>query len=102
MSDKLPFTQIPNKFFQSHGRDGGIEYRSQGLTTICVKPGFVKTAMTAGLPTPPFAGEPDDVAQTVIEGIDAGTPIVYAPKIWRAVMTAIKAMPRFIMRRAKF
>ena len=78
------------------------KYRSQGLTTICVKPGFVKTAMTAGLPTPPFAGEPDDVAQTVIEGIDAGTPIVYAPKIWRAVMTAIKAMPRFIMRRAKF
>ena len=77
-------------------------YRAQGLTTICVKPGFVKTAMTAGLPAPPFAGEPDDVAQTVIEGIDAGTPIVYAPKIWRALMTAIKAMPRFIMRRAKF
>jgi decaprenylphospho-beta-D-erythro-pentofuranosid-2-ulose 2-reductase len=77
-------------------------YRGQGLTTVCVKPGFVKTAMTAGLPTPPFAGDPDDVAQTVIEGIDAGTPIVYAPPIWRAVMTAIKAMPRFIMRRAKF
>ncbi len=77
-------------------------YRSQGLTTVCVKPGFVKTAMTAGLPTPPFAGEPDDVAQTVIEAIDAGTPVVYAPAIWRAVMTAIKAMPRFVMRRAKF
>ena len=77
-------------------------YRSQGLTTVCVKPGFVKTAMTAGLPTPPFAGEPDDVAQTVLEGIDDGTPVVYAPPIWRAVMTAIKAMPRFVMRRAKF
>jgi decaprenylphospho-beta-D-erythro-pentofuranosid-2-ulose 2-reductase len=67
-----------------------------------VKPGFVKTAMTAGLPTPPFAGDPDDVAQTVLEGIDDGSPIVYAPPIWRAVMTAIKAMPRFVMRRAKF
>ena len=77
-------------------------YRSQGLTTVCVKPGFVKTAMTAGLPTPPFAGEPDDVSQTVIEAIDAGTPVVYAPAIWRVVMTAIKAMPRFVMRRAKF
>jgi decaprenylphospho-beta-D-erythro-pentofuranosid-2-ulose 2-reductase len=77
-------------------------YRTQGLTTVCVKPGFVKTAMTAGLPTPPFAGDPDEVAQTVIEAIDAGTPVVYAPPIWRAVMTAIKAMPRFIMRRAKF
>lgn len=77
-------------------------YRSQGLTTVCVKPGFVKTAMTAGLPTPPFAGDPDEVAQTVLEAIDRGTPVVYAPPIWRAVMTAIKALPRFIMRRAKF
>ncbi|MBL8909463.1 MAG: SDR family NAD(P)-dependent oxidoreductase [Archangium sp.] len=78
------------------------KYRAQGLTTICVKPGFVKTAMTAGLPVPPFAGDPDEVAQIVIEGIDAGTPVVYAPRIWQAVMTAIKAMPRFVMRRAKF
>lgn len=77
-------------------------YRSQGLITVCVKPGFVRTGMTEGLPQPPFAGEPDDVAQTVIEAIDAGTPVVYAPPIWRAVMTAIRAMPRFIMRRAKF
>ena len=78
------------------------KYRSQGLVTVCVKPGFVHTGMTSGLPTPPFAGEPDDVAQAVIEAIDAGTPVVYAPAIWRAVMTAIKAMPRFVMRRAGF
>lgn len=77
-------------------------YRSQGLTTVCVKPGFVKTGMTAGLPTPPFAGDPHDVAQTVLRGIDEGTPVVYAPPIWRAVMAAIRAMPRFVMRRAKF
>jgi decaprenylphospho-beta-D-erythro-pentofuranosid-2-ulose 2-reductase len=77
-------------------------YRNEGLTTVCVKPGFVKTAMTAGLPVPPFAGDPDDVAECVLEAIDAGTPVVYAPPVWRAVMTAIKAMPRFVMRRAKF
>ncbi|MFZ5442833.1 MAG: SDR family NAD(P)-dependent oxidoreductase [Myxococcota bacterium] len=78
------------------------KYRSQGLVTVCVKPGFVKTGMTAGLPQPPFAGEPDAVADVVIDAIDAGTPVVYAPPIWRAVMTAIKAMPRFVMRRAGF
>lgn len=77
-------------------------YRSQGLTTVCVKPGFVKTGMTEGLPTPPFAGDADEVAQTVLRAIDAGTPVVYAPAIWKAVMTAIKAMPRFVMRRARF
>lgn len=78
------------------------KYRAQGLVTVCVKPGFVKTAMTEGLKPPPFAGEPDDVARTVLKGIEAGSPVVYAPPIWRAVMTAIKVLPRFAMRRIKF
>jgi short-subunit dehydrogenase len=77
-------------------------FRIQGLKTVCVKPGFVKTGMTEGLKAPPFAGDPDDVADVVLEGIDRGTPVVYAPPIWRAVMTAIRAMPRFMMRRLKF
>ncbi len=77
-------------------------YRAQGLNTVCVKPGFVKTGMTEGLKPPPFAGEPDEVAQVVLRGIDAGTPVVYAPPIWRAVMTAIRALPRFAMRRIGF
>jgi decaprenylphospho-beta-D-erythro-pentofuranosid-2-ulose 2-reductase len=78
------------------------KYRREGLVTVCVKPGFVRTGMTEGLKTPPFAGEPDDVADVVLEAIEAGTPVVYAPPVWRAVMTAIKAMPRFVMRRVKF
>lgn len=82
----------------------GLDHRfkAQGLTTVCVKPGFVKTQMTEGLKPPPFAGEPDDVAEVVVQAIDAGTPVVYAPPIWRGVMSVIKAMPRFVMRRVKF
>jgi short-subunit dehydrogenase len=78
------------------------KFRSQGLKTVCVKPGFVRTQMTEGHKVPPFAGEADDVAAVVLEAIDAGTPVVYAPPIWRAVMTVIKAMPRFVMRRVGF
>lgn len=77
-------------------------FRREGLKTVCVKPGFVRTAMTEGLQVPPFAGEPDEVARTVLEAIDRGTPVVYAPPVWRWVMTAIKAMPRFAMRRVGF
>ncbi|MBL8955775.1 MAG: SDR family NAD(P)-dependent oxidoreductase [Myxococcaceae bacterium] len=82
----------------------GLDYRfrAQGLKTVCVKPGFVRTGMTEGLKAPPFAGEADEVAETVLKGIDDGTPVVYAPPIWRWVMTAVKALPRFAMRRAKF
>lgn len=79
-----------------------VRFRSQGLVTVCVKPGFVKTSMTEGLKAPPFSSEPDDVADIVVKAIDEGTPVVYAPHVWRAVMTAIKAMPRFVMRRVRF
>jgi decaprenylphospho-beta-D-erythro-pentofuranosid-2-ulose 2-reductase len=77
-------------------------YRSKGLRTICVKPGFVKTSMTEGLPTPPFAGTPEQVASDVLSAIDRGKPVVYTPKPWAAVMLVIKWLPRFIMRRVRF
>jgi len=77
-------------------------HRREGLITVCVKPGFVRTGMTEGLKAPPFAGDPDEVAAVVVDAIDRGTPVVYAPPIWRAVMTAVRAMPRFVMRRVKF
>lgn len=78
------------------------KFRSHGLKTVCVKPGFVRTGMTEGLKAPPFAGEADEVADIVLDAIDRGTPVVYAPRMWGAVMTVIKAMPRFVMRRIGF
>lgn len=77
-------------------------YRASGLVTICVKPGFVKTGMTAGLDPPPFAGEPEEVARTVLRAIDRSTPMVYAPPIWRLVMLVIRHLPRMVMRRVGF
>jgi len=67
-----------------------------------VKPGFVKTSMTDGLTPPPFAGEPDDVAATVLRAIDRGTPVVYAPAMWALVMLVIRNLPRFVMRKIGF
>jgi short-subunit dehydrogenase len=77
-------------------------YRAQGLRTVCVKPGFVRTGMTAGLRPPPFAGEPEGVARRVLRAIDRGRPVVYAPAIWALVMFVIRRLPRFVMRRIRF
>jgi short-subunit dehydrogenase len=77
-------------------------YRSQGLVTVCVKPGFVRTSMTAGLKEPPFAADPDEVAGVVVRAMDRGTPQVYAPGIWRLVMLVIRHLPRLVMRRVGF
>lgn len=77
-------------------------YHAQGLRVVCVKPGFVRTSMTEGLPAPPFAGEPLGVARVVLRAIDRGTPVVYAPPIWGLVMAVIRRLPRFVMRRVRF
>ncbi|MBX7101209.1 MAG: SDR family NAD(P)-dependent oxidoreductase [Myxococcaceae bacterium] len=77
-------------------------YRGQGLKTVCVKPGFVRTGMTEGLKAPPFAGEPEAVADQVLTAIDLGLPEVYAPAMWGLVMGVIKGLPRFVMRRVGF
>lgn len=78
------------------------KFRRQGLKTICVKPGFVKTGMTAGLKPPPFAGTPEDVAQRVLKAIDRGWPEVYVPWPWCWVMRVIRRLPRCVMRRIGF
>jgi short-subunit dehydrogenase len=78
------------------------KHRADGLHVITVKPGFVKTSMTAGLEPPPFAGEPDAVARRVLGAIDRGAPVVYAPAPWRLIMAVIRALPRALMRRLNF
>jgi short-subunit dehydrogenase len=78
------------------------KFRAEGLRTVCVKPGFVKTSMTEGMKPPPFAGDPDEVARIVLAAIERGTPVVYAPRIWALVMFVIRSLPRFIMRRIGF
>jgi decaprenylphospho-beta-D-erythro-pentofuranosid-2-ulose 2-reductase len=77
-------------------------YHAAGLKVVCVKPGFVKTGMTAALKPPPFAGEPAQVARDIVRAMDRGTPVVYSPGIWRLVMLVIRSLPRFVMRRVGF
>lgn len=78
------------------------KHRADGLHVVTVKPGFVKTSMTAGLEPPPFAGEPDQVAERALSAIRRGTPVVYAPAPWRLIMAVIRALPRAVMRRISF
>lgn len=77
-------------------------YHDQGLATVCIKPGFVRTSMTEGLSEPPFAADPEPVAAAAIEAIDQARPEVYAPAVWGVVMAVIRRLPRFVMRRVGF
>jgi decaprenylphospho-beta-D-erythro-pentofuranosid-2-ulose 2-reductase len=78
------------------------KFHADGLSVLCVKPGFVRTGMTAGLEPPPFAGEPDRVAQEVVRAMDRKRALLYTPGIWALVMLVIRSLPRFVMRRIAF
>lgn len=77
-------------------------WRDRGLVTVTVKPGFVRTGMTDGLREPPFAADPDVVAEHVVRAMDRQLPLVYAPGVWAWVMRVIRYLPRFVMRRVGF
>lgn len=78
------------------------KHKSEGLNVLCVKPGFVRTSMTEGLPAPPFAGESDAVARDVLQALERRKPVRYTPGIWALVMLVIRHLPRFVMRRIGF
>jgi decaprenylphospho-beta-D-erythro-pentofuranosid-2-ulose 2-reductase len=78
------------------------KFRADGLRTVCIKPGFVKTSMTDGLKPPPFAAEPERVAADLLRAIERGTPVRYTPSIWALIMLIIRWLPRFVMRKIKF
>ncbi len=78
------------------------KFHEAGLSVLCVKPGFVKTGMTAGLQPPPFAGEPDQVARDVVRAMDARKPELYTPRTWALVMLVLRSLPRLAMRKIQF
>lgn len=78
------------------------KHHKDGLRVLSVKPGFVRTGMTAGLKEPPFAGEPERVAADVLAAIDREAPVVFTPGAWGPVMSVVRRLPRAVMRRVSF
>ena len=78
------------------------KFRRAGLRTVCVKPGFVKTGMTAGPAGAAVRRRARRGRARVLRAIDRGTPVVYAPGIWRLVLGVIRWLPRSVMRRIGF
>jgi len=70
-----------------------------GVKVVVVRPGFVRTRMTEGLPVPPGATDPQTVARATVRGLERGSHTVWAPTQLRWVMLLIRLLPRAIMRR---
>jgi decaprenylphospho-beta-D-erythro-pentofuranosid-2-ulose 2-reductase len=70
-----------------------------GVDLLVVRPGFVRTRMTAGMEPAPFATTPEAVAEAVARGVRTGSHTVWAPGILRPVMALMRHLPRPLFRR---
>lgn len=70
-----------------------------GVRVLTVRPGFVRTKMTAGLEQAPFATTPDAVAEAIADAVRTGREVTWVPAILRWVFLAIRLLPRVVLRR---
>lgn len=73
-----------------------------GVRVITVKPGYVRTQMTADMDLPPaLTADPQDIAAAIRQAVDKSRPVV-VPWKWRAIMAAIRLMPERIFMKMRF
>ncbi len=70
-----------------------------GVRVVVVRPGFVKSKMTAGLPPVPFSTTPERVAEVIVGAVGSGAEQAWAPPPLRFVMSALRHVPRAVFRR---
>lgn len=80
----------------------GDSLAGSGVHVMAVRPGFVKTKMTAGMEAAPLSTTADAVAEAVVRGLAKGTQTVWVPGPLRIVMMVLRHLPRAVFRRLPF
>jgi decaprenylphospho-beta-D-erythro-pentofuranosid-2-ulose 2-reductase len=70
-----------------------------GARVMVVRPGFVRTKMTAGMDEAPMSADADDVAEGVANGLRRGSETVWVPAKLAAVAFVFRLLPRPLWRR---
>ena len=77
----------------------GDSLQDTGVRVMVVRPGFVKTKMTAGLDAAPLSTDADAVADAIAAGLRRGSHTVWAPGPLRLVFAALRHLPRPLFKR---
>ncbi|WP_420035224.1 decaprenylphospho-beta-D-erythro-pentofuranosid-2-ulose 2-reductase [Streptomyces sp. cg28] len=77
----------------------GDALHGTGVHVMVVRPGFVRSKMTAGLAEAPLATTPDAVASAIELGLRRRSETVWVPGALRAVMAGLRHVPRPLFRR---
>ncbi|AZA14648.1 decaprenylphospho-beta-D-erythro-pentofuranosid-2-ulose 2-reductase [Corynebacterium choanae] len=77
----------------------GEALRGSGAQVVVVRPGQVRTKMTADLDDAPLTVNREDVAKAAVKAVENGTPVVWCHPAFQAVMTVLQHVPAPIMRK---
>jgi decaprenylphospho-beta-D-erythro-pentofuranosid-2-ulose 2-reductase len=80
----------------------GDELAPAGVRVVVVRPGFVRTKMTAHLDDVPLAVSAEQVAEATVAGLHRGAHTIWVPGTMRLVMAVIRHLPRGVFRRLPF
>lgn len=72
-----------------------------GVRVITIKPGFVDTAMTYGLPGLFLVASPQDIGVRIVASLGKPADVVYLPWFWRYIMLIIRLIPEPVFKRLK-
>jgi len=70
-----------------------------GGHVVTVKPGFVDTAMTWGLPGMFLVAPPEAVAASILKAVEKRRNVIYTPFFWRYIMLIIRSVPEPIFKK---
>jgi short-subunit dehydrogenase len=73
----------------------------RGVHVMTVKPGFVDTAMTYGMPGLFLVASPQSVASRILRAVEKKCNEIYLPWFWRWIMLIIRHVPEHIFKRLK-
>jgi decaprenylphospho-beta-D-erythro-pentofuranosid-2-ulose 2-reductase len=77
----------------------GLQHRvaGTGVQVTLIKPGPTDSPMTAHLKEQGLKLAPvDEVSKTIVDGIERGQAVIYAPARWLVIMFIIRHLPRFV------
>ena len=77
----------------------GHSMQGSGAKVVVVRPGYVRTKMSAGVEEAPFACDPDDVATAVVKGLRRGSSVIWAPAVLQGLFGALRYAPGPIWRK---
>jgi decaprenylphospho-beta-D-erythro-pentofuranosid-2-ulose 2-reductase len=73
-----------------------------GVRIVTIKPGVIRTPMTAGRKIAPISSSVDVAARIIERILDGSSRSVYVPWFWRPVMFGVRHLPEGLLRRSGF